>query len=449
MEKSDFYGHLVLMSRAEKNTTFKLRKMPTMLVSEKRVRCLRCNTWLVKAQVALPHEEFYCPACIQLGRVTTLDNFFTLVEPNHFKKLDHYLTWQGQLTTSQKRCSKEVIHSFQQGRDHLLWAVTGAGKTEMLFPGINEALKDGKRVCLASPRVDVCLELFPRLQAAFQHVEITLLHGRQTEPYRYTQLTIATTHQLLRFYHAFDVLIIDEVDAFPYAQNKQLLFATAQAKKTTGSCLFLTATPGDELLKKVHQKQLQVSYLPRRFHGFPLPEIQTKLALNWYGKIQNKKLPSAVKQFLKQCEESKRQFLLFVPHISHLEFVQKAVNQAFPKLYVTTVFSADDQRLEKVQLMRDHEVNGLITTTILERGVTFPEIDVCVLGADDDTFSSAALVQIAGRVGRSPKRPTGNVLFICAGLSRSVKKAIQQIKFVNHKAKEEENGLSAVSSPNT
>lgn len=449
MDKSEFYGRLVLKTRNWKDEGIKTIKMPTMAVNESRVHCLRCNTWFVKSLVLLPRQEFYCPACIQLGRVTTLENFFTLKEPNQFKQLAHYLTWEGKLTESQLRCSKEVIHSFNHGKDHLLWAVTGAGKTEMLFPGINEALQAGKRVCLASPRVDVCLELFPRLQAAFKQVDIALLHGRQTESYRYTQLTIATTHQLLRFYHAFDVLIIDEVDAFPYAQNKKLLYATTQAKKETGSCLFLTATPGEELLKKVRQKQLAVSYLPRRFHGFPLPEIQVKLVLNWYSKMYAQKLIKPLKRFIKNCQEANRQFLIFVPHIKHLPFVLKAVAKIFPSLKITTVFSADEQRLEKVQAMRNHEIDGLITTTILERGVTFPGIDVCVLGADDDTFSSAALVQIAGRVGRSPKRPTGNVLFICAGLSRSVKRAIQQIKFVNRKAKEEEHAMSSVSPSDT
>lgn len=444
MEESEFYGRLVIKPRYWKRDSKKMRTLETFQQTQSRVCCQRCQTWFSKDTVALPRGEYYCPGCIQLGRVSTLDKFVTINEPNDFKKLPTYLTWQGQLTASQVRCSSEVQASFDVGRDHLLWAVTGAGKTEMLFPGINDALQKGKRVCLASPRVDVCLELFPRLKAAFQEVEIALLHGHQEQPYRYTQLTIATTHQLLRFYHAFDILIIDEVDAFPYAQNKKLLFATQQAKKKTGSCLFLTATPGDDLLKKVRQKQLQVSYLPRRFHGHPLPEIKPVLVLNWYQKLGKKQLPTSVKKLLTECQQAKRQFLIFVPHIRHLPLVLTAVNCLFPHLNVKTVYSADEQRLEKVQQMREQQLDGLITTTILERGVTFPGIDVCVLGADDATFSSAALVQIAGRVGRNPKRPTGNVVFVCAGISRSVKKAMRQIRFVNRKAKEELYELSTV-----
>ena len=60
----------------------------------------------------------------------------------------------------------------------LLWAVTGAGKTEMIFSTIEQAIQNRERICIASPRVDVCLELFPRLQAAFKSVEMVLLHGK-------------------------------------------------------------------------------------------------------------------------------------------------------------------------------------------------------------------------------------------------------------------------------
>ncbi len=125
----------------------------------------------------------------------------------------------------------------------LLWAVTGAGKTEMIFAGIAAAIKRGERIGIASPRVDVCLELFPRLKAAFANCDIALLHGRQELPYHYAQLTICTTHQLLRFYHAFDNLIIDEVDAFPYAANASVIICNKASNKKNGGCLLLNCDP--------------------------------------------------------------------------------------------------------------------------------------------------------------------------------------------------------------
>ena len=100
-----------------------------------------------------------------------------------------------------------------------------------------------------------------------------------------------------------------------------------------------------------------------------------------------------------------------------------------------TVYSADPERLTKVQQMRSKQLQYLVTTTILERGVTFPGIDVIVLGADDAVFSTAALVQIAGRVGRSRDRPTGLVWFICHSHGRNVKRAQRQIQTINQKGR--------------
>ena len=84
----------------------------------------------------------------------------------------------------------------------------------MLFPGITYALQLGMRLCIATPRSDVVRELFPRLKRAFQSVSIQALYGESRDKSGTAQLIIATTHQLLRYIHTFDVVIVDEVDVF-------------------------------------------------------------------------------------------------------------------------------------------------------------------------------------------------------------------------------------------
>ena len=55
--------------------------------------------------------------------------------------------------------------------------------------------------------------------------------------------------------------------------------------------------------------------------------------------------------------------------------------------------------------MRLKGIPLLLTTTILERGVTFPNIDVAVIGAEDAIFTESALVQIPGRAGEKQGSP--------------------------------------------
>lgn len=99
-----------------------------------------------------------------------------------------------------------------------------------------------------------------------------------------------------------------------------------------------------------------------------------------------------------------------------------------------SVSAQDLQRTEKVQLMRQRKIQYLITTTILERGVTLPDIDVIILGADHPNFTSRSLLQIAGRVGRKISRPTGLVLAIVSQPSWQVLVAQLTIKWLNHQA---------------
>lgn len=430
------YGRKLLTSEISDSDLFEqANQIPAIIHKGNDQYCNRCGTIISPEKNYLPGNEFYCGRCLNLGRVSTLQSFWHVEEPNKFDKVKSPLTWDGKLSKLQAECSERVKQSMLKREKHLLWAVTGAGKTEMLFEAIAAALARGERIALASPRVDVCLELFPRLQKAFQKHQICLLHGRMKEPYTYQQFTICTTHQLLRFYHAFDNLIIDEVDAFPFAANKALYYASNHAIKTDGGLLYLTATPSKELLDQVRKKKMAITYLPLRFHGHLLPTIKTQISFDWRKGLNKGRLPESLLRAMRLRMKNNIRFLLFVPHVADLPKIEKILVKKFPNQRVVTVHAADSLRLEKVQLMRNNEIFFLVTTSILERGVTFPKIDVFVLGADDAVFSSAALVQIAGRAGRSNDRPTGDVIFWINSLNKSVIDAIRQINFVNRKGK--------------
>ncbi|MGC4432428.1 DNA/RNA helicase, partial [Streptococcus suis] len=73
-----------------------------------------------------------------------------------------------------------------------------------IYQAIASVIDKGGAVCVASPRVDVCIELDKRLRRDFS-CPISLLHG-ESEAYQRSPLVIATTHQLMTFYRAFDLL---------------------------------------------------------------------------------------------------------------------------------------------------------------------------------------------------------------------------------------------------
>lgn len=439
MEIANLYGRLVTQNQIDSSLIIQLNLAGERAVLEKGryAICQRCHYQNLKYQVKLPHHQgYYCQNCIQLGRLTSKDFLYAVPEPNKFKVPEKILTWQGKLSQFQKRCAQELCTKVSQKQNHLIWAVTGAGKTEMLFPMLAENLAKKKRIALATPRIDVCNELYPRLQAAFENISIALLHGQSSMKYFYAQLTICTTHQLLKFKDAFDILIVDEIDSFPFAGNRSLNFATKRACKTSGVMICLTATPDQSTQKSIRQHELTVGYLPLRFHQHPLPEIKFRIERHLSELLEKQQVFPFIKKTVQKWVKQQTPFLIFVPRLSLLKPVFEIVKQIVDnkKVQGETVHAADEHRIAKVQALRDGRLRYLVTTTILERGVTFKNLDLMVIKAEDRNFSCSSLVQIAGRVGRNAQRPTGDVYFVMQHYTKNVKQAAQQIRHLNQKA---------------
>lgn len=317
----------------------------------------------------------------------------------------------------------------------LIWAVTGAGKTEMIFPLIAFELSRGGRVAVATPRRDVVLELKPRLQRAFPHSKLTTLYGGSGERWETGDITLATTHQLLRFGPAFDLVIIDELDAFPFHNNDSLQYAARRVCKPKGKYIFLSATPPGHLQQAARRKKLPHVKVPVRYHRHPLPVPHSLRIPPLHQVLARNTIPPALYRALSASIVRGAQLFVFVPVIRHVEPFVQLLRSRFPGMRIEGTSSKDADRAEKVQQFRDGTIRLLVTTTILERGVTVPKTDVFILGADSPLFDEAALVQMAGRAGRSKDDPAGRVFFAADQKTSHQAGAIGQIRMMNRVAK--------------
>ena len=404
-------------------------KLPSMRKEKGKLFCQRCNSSILEDWY-LPIGAYYCRECLLMKRVRS-DQALYYFPQEDFPKQD-VLKWRGQLTPFQEKVSEGLLQAVDKQEPTLVHAVTGAGKTEMIYQVVAKVINDGGSVCLASPRIDVCLELYKRLQNDFA-CRIALLHG-ESEPYFRTPLVVATTHQLLKFHHAFDLLIVDEVDAFPYVDNSVLYYAVNQCVKEDGLRIFLTATSTDELDKKVRTGELKRLSLPRRFHGNPLIIPKPVWLSDFNRCLEKSQLSTKLKTYIEKQRRTGYPLLIFTSEIKKGEKLKETLQVYFPDEKIGFVSSVTENRLEQVQAFRDGELTILISTTILERGVTFPCVDVFVVEANHRLFTKSSLIQIGGRVGRSMDRPTGELLFFHDGLNASIKKAIKEIKQMNKEA---------------
>lgn len=428
IELQDCLGRIFTRSQLPLGLQQQAQTLSGMIEKKGKLWCNRCGQVVNKEKQQLPIGAYYCRSCVRLGRVRSDEKLYYFPQAEFPKT--NVLTWEGRLTDYQAKVSQGLVEAVAKQKNSLVHAVTGAGKTEMIYQVVAQVINEGGAVCLASPRIDVCLELHRRLQEDFS-CDISLLHG-ESEVYFRSPLVIATTHQLLKFYRAFDLLIVDEV--VPYVDNPMLYHAVTQSVKEQSTIIFLTATSTDELDKKVSKGELNRLSLPRRFHGNPLIVPQKIWLENFQKYLNQKKLVPKLEQFVKKQRKTGFPLLIFASEIKRGQELAEVLQSYFSSENVGFVASTTENRLDIVEKFRQKEITILVTTTILERGVTFPCVDVFVVEANHRLFSRSALVQIAGRVGRSMDRPTGELLFFHDGTNFAIERAIQEIKAMNQEA---------------
>ena len=205
------------------------------------------------------NNKIYCRKCINFnGKMS----FNDIVSDNQTLTLDF------SLTDKQKEISKKITSAINNKKNVFLYAVTGAGKTELVYEAILNVLKNKGKVGFTVPRKDVVIDLYPRIKNAFKNSKVVALYGGNTSNLT-GDIIILTTHQLYRFENYFDLLVFDEIDAFPYKGNDVLI--SFFSKSVKGNYVLMSATPDEEKVNEVIISNGIYLSLTRRYHGVDLP----------------------------------------------------------------------------------------------------------------------------------------------------------------------------------
>lgn len=425
----------------------RLRSAIRMEGGEARWRCERCQSGrerLIRTLCARCGGTcWYCDHCLLFGRSQACAPLLHFVPVKRDGSDDHRSTGQVlirhdvALTPAQQRAAERAVHfaTLRRKPVMLIWSVTGSGKTEMMFAVVAKVLERGGRVAVASPRKDVVNELSPRFRRAFPSIRIVTWHGDSEETWHAGELIITTTHQLLRSYQVFDLIIVDEVDAFPYRHDELLQKGVQRALRRDGQQIWLTATPPRSWQRAFRRGRLPGVTIPARYHGQPLPEPLITHERRLWERLKDGQAISSLLLFFKHVQRVCGQAYVFVPGLSRISQVVDWVERHMPKMRVTGVSSRDRSRTEKINAFRKGKVDCLVTTTILERGVTVSHAHVLILQADHPVFDEAALVQMSGRCGRSAAFPHGFVYWVATEATRDQRRALKHIRQMNWEAK--------------
>lgn len=376
------------------------------------MQCPRClnqdNTLFYKGS-----NGYYCRACISFQKAMIEEEQSPITFSKPIVYHGYHIPYA--LTKQQKEISRKCCQlSFQT--NVLLDCVCGAGKTEIIIETIGAHLAVKHHVGIAIPRRQVVLELTDRLRQIFTRQKVVAVCGGHTDEL-FGDLIVCTTHQLFRYYQYFDLLIVDEPDAFPFRNNRVLEGISQTATKQF--YVYLTATPSKSQLNLAQMGKLYHLKLTKRPHGYPLPCPLVKR-----GPI----LLQCLYLLIWIWQQRQHPRMIFLPKIKQVQWL-RWLTRVWSNVFA--IYSGSDDRDETIEIFRQNLHAIIFTTTILERGVTIPNVSVCIWGSDHSVFDEASLIQIAGRVGRSFQFPEGSVLFLAKHMTKAMRACIKKIEEAN------------------
>lgn len=370
--------------------------------------CPRCNNSDTR-YIGYINNKPYCRFCISFAGIKA--------RPHKVSNSNIKLSIDYHLSKNQEKVANKVLESFKKGENCLIYAVTGAGKTELVYYTIEYALQNNMLVGFAIPRKDVVIELYSRIKNAFPKAKTIYVVGEHSNDL-YGDICLLTTHQIYRYEKYFDLLIVDEIDAFPYKNN--IALKTFMLNSYKRSHILLSATPSEEDINH-YRKYGKIYTMFERYHHYDLPVpifIKANLSpimslIKYMSSILKKKLP----------------LFVFCPTIEIANKVFSVIKFLFPN--GKNVNSQTYDRSLIIEEFKKRKYDYLITTSILERGVTLKDLQVIVYLADHELYDKASLIQIAGRVGRKKESPYGKVLFIGKEKNEEIISAIEEIDRIN------------------
>ncbi len=319
-------------------------------------------------------------------------------KPSYPKKAPIHLEYE--LSTEQKELSNKLVENYKKGIDSLVFAVCGSGKTEITLQVIQYAINCGERVAFTVPRRDVVVELHSRLKQIFKNNKVIAVYGGHHEEV-YGDIVVLTTHQLFRYRQYFSLIVLDEIDAFPFKGDEVL--RSMFFNSLIGHYVMMSATPTKDALELFKEDNKEILRLDTRFHRHAVPVPRFFINRSF---IRYLYLIKEVGRILK----NKKPLFVFVPTIEEADLIYRML-----AIFYRHGCSLHSQKIERNKIISDFRAGFykfLVTTSVLERGVTVKDLQVIIFDAHHSVYDKGTLIQISGRVGRKFDAPRGEVLFI-------------------------------------
>jgi ATP-dependent DNA helicase RecG len=318
------------------------------------------------------------------------------------------------LTDDQRRVSWQILQDMQATTpmNRLVEGDVGSGKTVVAALASLMVLQNNMQAAFIAPTEILARQHFQTLQTLLAHTKysksIDLLVGslKKTDKQKAKEklaskqtALVVGTHALLEedvSWHSLGLIVIDEQHRFGVKQRQKLQTKAGHMPHI----LSMTATPIPRSLALTVYGELDISIIKQKPAN--KAEITTEIVS-----------PNSVQQMYDKVAESLRagrQAYIVCPLITESEVLAtasaeetyKLMRQKYLKDYRVGLLHGKLKPADKeavMQQFKQHELDVIVSTTVIEVGVDVPNAtEMVILGAD--RFGLAQLHQLRGRVGR-------------------------------------------------
>lgn len=195
------------------------------------------------------------------------------------------------LSGDQQEAAAALIEKVHKGAFAvtLLDGVTGAGKTEVYFEAVAEALRQGKQALVLLPEISLTPQWFRRFEARFGtapvvwHSDIGM--ARRRAAWRAVadgtaRVVVGARSALFLPFHDLGLIVVDEEHEAAYKQEDGVAYhardmAVVRAQLSACPAVLVSATPSLETRVNVARSRYDELTLPQRFGAARQPEIET------------------------------------------------------------------------------------------------------------------------------------------------------------------------------
>lgn len=243
---------------------------------------------------------------------------------------EYFITKPKTLNEEQAAALQKITNSLQNHRfeTHLLYGITGSGKTEVYLQAIEQALQAGKGTIMLVPEISLTTQTIERFRSRFQE-KIAILHHRLSQGERNDEwhhihtgrakIVVGARSAIFSPVVNLGLIIVDEEHEQSYKQNEVSPcyqardVAVMRGKLTQSTVVLGSATPSLESYYNAQKGKYTLSILSKRAEVASLPTVRVVDMKKEYEKVKGlTTFSDLLLTEIKKRQESGEQSILFL-----------------------------------------------------------------------------------------------------------------------------------------